>query len=315
MLKSFPLFALLFFMTSPTIGADLRIANLLLSPEQKPNVEVISETPISGIVNLIAPEGWRIVPEAILAEPDQRRFVFTVAQGKPNERNVYSLSVKVRRPDGTALEHTQDVHVATAPNSNLSVTGPNDQGVAATNWDHAIPLFVTIGDHPVQIRTVWNRRQLSLLVGVENMVLAPFTGVQIAVGSVRSDKTPGELYQFLLFADETQAGRLVSLPGNLEDLPKVDVSQAFVWQLENTVWFEAAIPFAAIPAIRPGEGRELTLSFLIHDAQNKTVLDWGRICLLPNESAEKWFRWKGDSIGDKALTTPRSEWGLCSSKF
>jgi hypothetical protein len=88
-----------------------------------------------------------------------------------------------------------------------------------------------------------------------------------------------------------------------------------VWKHGKTLRWETAIAFAAIPTIKPGEGRELTLSFLIHDAVNKMVLDWGRTCLLPDENTEKWCRWKGDSIGNAVLAVPRAEWGLCSSKF
>ena len=307
------------------MGTDLRIANLLLSPEQKPNIEVIFETPIGGEVSLTCPEGWRVVPEAITAEPNQRRFVFTVAQGKPNEKNEYPLSVEVRRTDGTTVHYSQNVHVAAAPNSNLEVAGSNDSGIVAEDWKHAIPFASNLRENPIQIYTVWNRKRLGLLIGIENMKLVsakrefPFTAVQIALGSVRSDKTFGELYQFLLFSDEAGAGRLVSLSGHQEDspghLPNVAVSQAFVWQQEKTVWFEAAIPFAAIPAIKPGEGRELTLSFLIHDAENGTVLDWGKICRLPDENLEHWFRWKGDSLGKTIPAAPRCEWGLCSSKY
>jgi len=327
------LFIPLFLFSTVTFGAELRIANLLLSPEQKPNVEVVSDVPLDGMVSLTAAEGWKIVPETIDATDGQKRFVFTVAQGRPNEKNSYDLTVEVRRSDGSTLRHARQVHVATAPNSNLDVAGPNDHGVAAGDWSHAIPYFTSIDDTNIQIHSVWNRRRLCLLVGVDGMKLvpattvspdspdSPFTAVQIAIGSVRSDKSFGELYQFLLFADATGGGHLIALPG--EDsfgiFSNDDATKTFVWKHGKTLWFETAIPFAAIPAIRPGEGRELTLSFLIHDAENSAVLDWGRNCLLPNEndekSSEKWIRWKRNSIGDTVLTAPRSEWGLCSSKF
>ena len=314
-MKKFFVCAALFLFSTIGVGAELRIANLLLSPEQKPNVEVVFAAPVNGTVSLAAPDGWRIVPAAT----DPKRAVFTVAQGKPNEENSYRLSVAVQRPDGSTFQHAQDVRVATAPNSNLDVVGPNEHGAATADWGHAIPCSVKIDDSVVRIHTVWNRRRLSLLVGVDNLQLAPLSAVQIALGAVRSDKAFGELYHFLLFADETGKGRLVSLNDRPNDspqrLPEVDASKAFAWKHCETVWFEAAIPFAAIPAIRPGEGRELTLAFLIHDAAKKTVLDWGRTCLLPNETTEKWLRWQGDSIGNTVLTAPRSEWGLCSSKF
>jgi len=322
-MKNFFVFLTLFLFSTVASGTEWRIANLLLSPEQKPNIEVVSETPIDGVVSLIAPEGWKIVPETIDATTDQKRFVFTVAQGRPNENNTYPLSVERRRRDGTLLRLDQEVRVATAPNSNLDVAGPNDQGVATENWNHAIPLSVVVGDKPIRVHSVWNRRRLSLLIGIDDLQLvsaekdSPFTAVQIALGSVRSDKTFGELYQFLLFADDAGKGRLVALKedGSPENLPNIDASQTFVWKHGKTLWFETAIPFAAIPAIRPGEGRELTLSFLIHDAANRTVLDWGRTCRLPDEKNEKWFRWQGNVIGNAVLATPRAEWGLCSSKF
>jgi len=306
-----------------TVGAELRVANLLLSPEQKPNIEVVFETPPDGSVSLGAPDGWKIVPETIAASEGRKRLVFTVAQGRPSEKNSYDLSVEVQRNDGTTLQHTQQVHVATAPNSTLDAIGPNEHGVAAEDWNQAIPYAVLVGGKNVRIHSVWNRKQLCLLVGVEGMKLmpaetdSPFTAVQIAIGSIRSDKALGELYQFLLFADATDKGRLVSLKDGdaPQDFSATSASKAFVWQQEETVWFETAIPFAAIPAVKPGEGREFTLSFLIHDAENSAVLDWGRNCLLPNENGEKWARWKGDSIGKTILSAPRSEWGLCSSKF
>jgi len=312
-MKHFYLFVPLLLFSTAIVAAELRIANLMLSPEQKPNVEVVTKTPIGGSLSLSAPEGWKIVPETIDATTDQKRFVFTVAQGKPTEKNSYPFSVTVKQRNGTTSQHQQDVRVATAPNSNLDVAGPSEHGIAA-DWSHAIPNSVTVDGKHVQIHSVWNRRRLSLLVGVDDMKLvAPRTAVQIAIGSVRSDKTFGELYQFLLFADETGKGRLISLKDS--DSSDVDASKAFVWKHEKTVWFETSIPFAAISAIRPGEGRELTLSYLIHDAEDKKVLDWGRTCLLPNENDEKWIRWSGDSIGNAVLTVPRSEWGLCSSKF
>jgi len=322
-MKNFFVFSFLFLCSATIFGTELRIASLVLSPEQKPNIEVVAETPINGTLSLAPPEGWKIVPPTITAVADQKRFVFTVVEGRPNEKNSYPISVTVQRHDGTVLQHRQNVCVATAPNSSLVIAGPNDQGNAVESWDHAIPCSVTVHGKPIRIHTVWNRKRLCLLVEINDVEFVhakndqPFTAVQIALGAVRSDKTLGELYQFLLFADEIGRGHLVSLKNadSPPSLPDIDASQTFVWKHENTLRWETAIPFAAIPAIKPGEGRELTLSFLIHDAANKTVLDWGQTCLLTNESVEKWCRWKGDSIGNTILTVPRSEWGLCSSKF
>jgi hypothetical protein len=199
------------------VADDLRIANLLLLPEQKPNVEIVAETPINGMVNLSGPDGWNIVPKTITATVVQKRFVFTVAEGRSNEKQSYPFSLTVQRKDGSTLQHIQHVCVATAPNSNLVIAGPNNGGVIAESWSHAIPCSATVHDKLIRIHSVWNRKRLCLLVEIDDMELvpvekdSPFTSVQIALGAVRSDKTLGELYQFLLFADATGKGRLVSL--------------------------------------------------------------------------------------------------------
>ncbi len=323
MMKRMLLLLLILFPVAASAAEPWRLSNLPLSPEQKPNIEVLPTTTLEGELRPIGPDGWRFVPESIQVAPDQKRLVFTVAQGKPDPKNIYPVAVELKKPNGETVRRDHRIFVTTAPNSRLDVRGPDENGNTAEQWNDAIAVPWTESERSATIKTVWNRKRFSVLLEIEGLELTPFDGkkpstaVQVAIGSLQTDRSPGELYQFLAFADG-QEGRLVSLSSpdrGPSEYPMVVDSKTFVWKRDKTVFFEISIPFSVLKAIRPGEGREFTMSLLVHDPTRGEVRDWGRICSAPKEKSETWIRWKGDSIAETPLTAPRTGWCLCSSKY
>ena len=80
--------------------------------------------------------------------------------------------------------------------------------------------------------------------------------------------------------------------------------------------YECAIPFAAIPKIRPAVGREIRFSVLVHDPDGTGIRDWGKAAGLWPEQRNRfaWCEWDSVKWTADPPYDSKVEFGLCSSK-
>ncbi len=80
--------------------------------------------------------------------------------------------------------------------------------------------------------------------------------------------------------------------------------------------YECAIPFAAIPTVRPAVGREIRFSVLVHDPDGTGIRDWGEAAGLWPEQRNRlaWCMWDSVKWKDDPPYDSKVEFGLCSSK-
>ena len=80
--------------------------------------------------------------------------------------------------------------------------------------------------------------------------------------------------------------------------------------------YECAIPFAAVPTIRPAVGREIAFSVLVHDPDGTGIRDWGKAAGLWPEQRNRfaWCEWGSVKWNDDPPYDSKVEFGLCSSK-
>ena len=317
----------------------LQLGSLIVAPAHLPPVFVTARNTgtaaYQGTLTIAGPEGWTFRPPRIeiALEPGQsKRVAFTVTKGKRNEANRYPLSVTATGA-GQTVVHRQEVACTSAPYFKPTIDGD------PADWKDAIPVSFTTAGKKTVIRTFWNRRQLALLVAVEEDKLVapggtgPFDAVQLAISP--QDTTTGASadgvatrYEFLLAGDpkaarcyllaevgtklaETQKGR------ELAPLAYEDAAVA-VSRDGGTTYYECAIPFKLMRSeIRPSEGREFCLSLLVHDPDGTGVRDWGAAAGLWESQRNRlaWSLWKGACWDDKPPFDNKTPWGLCSSKY
>lgn len=318
----------------------LRITSMPVTPAHMPGVKVwmknTGEAAYSGSVRIELPEGWRLSPESqsvTLAPSETTAVSFTIHEGKTRTDNRYTM-VAVAEGAGGEVRRKQDVVCASAPYFKPQIDGRLD------DWKDAIPVtFVTVGKKTT-VSTLWNRRQFSVLVAVEEDELVPlretgpFDAVQVAI-SPQDTTTPRNVddkatrHEFLLAATGAgQGGRCFRLaePGtslgdtqstrDLVDL-EVEAPKLAIWRENTTTYYEWGISFRSLDGIRPSEGREFFFSVLIHDPDGTGIRDWGVAAgLWPSQRNRlAWSLWPGAKWSDEPPTDNKVEWGMCSSKF
>lgn len=333
-----------FVMGLVAVGAEepvaLRITNMGVTPAHMPSVTVwvknMSEATYEGSVRLELPDGWRAsVPahDVSLAPGEVTGIRFTLHDAKNREENHYPLTA-VAQGAGQEVRRSQEIVCASAPYFKPDIDGEAD------DWKDAIPCTFVVQGKKVTICTFWNRRQFSMLVGVEEENLisqgedGPFDAVQIAL-SPQNTKTLANIdgeatrHEFLLASGGAgQGGRCFRLaePGtklsatqadrDLSDL-EVGAPKMAVWREGNTTYYEWGISFRSLSGIRPSEGREFFLSVLIHDPDGTGLRDWGEAAgLWPcQRNRLAWSDWSGAKWQDEPPMDNKVEWGMCSSKY
>lgn len=320
----------------------LRVENLLVSPSHGPLARVLVANRMSseyrGTVRLIAPAGWRVVPDrrdVRVAPGAVERVAFNVERGEYVESNRYRLEA-VADGAGTSVRWQQTIVAATAPYFKPVIDGRPEE------WNEAIPVRFTTGGKQTTISTYWNRTQFSLLVAVEEDQLVgyqadgrPFDAVQIslaAAGSATGAKPeqPAARYEFLLvWTGSGTAGKCYQLAGpatrlsetlairKLEGL-ECDKAQLAVRREGRVTYYECGLPMKAMRAeIPPGEGREFCLSLLVHDPDGTGLRDWGAaVGLWPWQRTRlAWSLWPGAVWGREPPYDNRVEWGMCAAKY
>ena len=319
----------------------LQVGSFIVAPPHSPPVFVtvknLRQQPYQGTVTIKVPQGWSFKPpqiEVSLAPGETKRVAFTITKGTLDEANRYPIEATATG-SGTAVTRRQEVACTSAPYFKPTIDGD------PADWKDAIPVTFTTGGKKTTISTFWNRRQLAMLVAIEEDKLVapredgPFDAVQVAVspqGSTTGSAPDGQAtrYEFLLVAG-SGAGQgkcyLLAQPGTrLAECGKeralgplaYDGADVAVSRAGGVTYYECSIPFKLMRSeIRPSEGRELCLSVLVHDPDGTGIRDWGEAAgLWPSQRNRlAWSLWKGAHWGKRPPFDNKTPWGLCSSKY
>lgn len=315
-------------------GLAIRIAPFTVPPATQPVISVLvrnkGRTAWQGTISLQGPAGFRIATPGrtvTLEAGALKRLPFTIAEGINLAANRYAMVVTATGPQGT-VKHTQEVICASAPYYKAKVDGRFDE------WGDAIPITFSVKGKKTVINAYWNRRHLFFWVSVWEDRLSHFDAVQLAVAPGDGVTSPSgtantHRFEFLLMkSGDGTAGACYQLtvPGQrLQDTQKekplaarlhakADVA---VIRAGGVTHYECAIPWGAMRnVIRPTEGREFCLSFLIHDPDGTGIRDFGAAAgLWPSERRRlAWSAWPGVQWGETPPFDGKIRWGLCSSK-
>lgn len=375
------LWGLLLFPCTALWAADpfaLRIEGFLVPPASSPLASVViknlQDVPYQGSVSLKGPEGWRFSPasrDVSLAPGETQRVTLMVQNGTNAAANSYPFEIflhkaasggrapnvavtvqlspqqKVqlspeqeatggRAPRGDVVTKKQQVVCTSAPYFKPTIDGNPDE------WKESIPVTFATGGKKTAISTYWNRRQLALLVAVEEDKLVPygagqggFDAVQVAIapaGTRTGDALDGEAtrWEFLLVATgQGRGGKCFQLasPGmklsegqKARELGPLEYAKAelAVNRVGSTTYYECAFPWTPMrEQIQPSEGREFCLSVLVHDPDGTGLRDWGEAAgLWPwQRNVLAWSRFPGAKWGNQAPFDNKIPWGLCSSLY
>jgi len=322
----------------------LRAETFLVPPSSGSVVHVVVENrhdnPYQGAISMKGLEGWRFSPaarEVSLAPGAAQRVPFTVQGAVRLSTNSYPVEVAATA-GATSVVRKQHLACTSAPYFKPTIDGKPDE------WKESIPVSFVTGGKKTVISTYWNRRQLAILVAVEEDKLVPYTGdnaqqgfdaVHVAVaaaGTTTGTSPEAEATRWeLLFvgAGQGSAGKCFQLatpgmklsegqtPRPLEPLA-YDKAPVGVSREGATTYYECAIPWALMrEQIEPIEGREFCLSVLVHDPDGTGVRDWGEAAgLWPwQRNRLAWCRFAGDKWNEQPPLDNKIPWGLCSSLY
>lgn len=283
------------------------------------------------------PDGWQWTPEnheVALSPGEVKRLPFTIEKASDAASNRYPVEITVIRGSDKAV-YWQDVVCASAPYLTPKIDGK------FTEWSDAIPVtFTTAGKNTV-VSTYWNKRYFYLHVQVEEDRLYSYKKNAAQVDAVQFALAPSDAVtaseaqakaqrsEFLLVDVGGMFGRdkcfQLIKPGqelsvtqqqrSLEMLA-LDDAQVSVKRQGEITHYECAIPFAAVPTIRPAVGREIRFSLLVHDPDGTGIRDWGEAAGLWPEQRNRlaWCKWDSAKWRADPPYDSKVEFGLCSSR-
>ena len=320
----------------------LRVETLTVPPSTRPLLHVLlrnaGAAPYQGTLAISGPEGWRLAPaeRPVDVPPGQTaRVPFTIEQGRNVAANRYAFQVTATAGGESTVQRLETC-VASAPYFKPTIDGRPDE------WQDAIPIDFPVRDRRTVVAGYWNRRQLSLLISVQEQQLVryagadaakPFDAVQVALAPLEpaagaDAAARAGRFEFLLAAG-AEGARCFRLaepatelpvtqqPRPLEPLACSDVQLA-VHREGDLTHYECAIPFRALAGqLEPAEGREFYLAVLVHDPDGTGLRDLGTAAGLWPEANDRqaWSRWPGAVWGDQPPRNSRVRWGFCTSKY
>lgn len=336
---------------------SIRITNFPIGLVTTPNIYVYVENgsteACEGRLELVGPAGWTFEPAQVdVAVPAGETFrtMFTVYNARLNKENAFSFEAKIvpKKAGQEIITTKQTLRTCSAPFGrpsidlsdggdvveSLDVTGPHLElkpESVMQRWEDAFPITWTVQQHKTTLRAFWNRRNLSLLIGVEEDHWIPdgdalVDAVQISLASPIDSKQTGEnKFEFLVRNVDNKA-TLVELcsPAQLPNpnsridpktLVAVEESEVSIIRSGRVTWYAVSIPWKSVPSIRAGEGREFYLSFLIHDPDGTGLRNFADEAGFVQNYPKAWTPWKGGSLDNKGTRDHRVHWGMCSSKM
>lgn len=322
----------------------LRAEHFAVPPQTGPVTYVVVlnllDRPYQGTLRVELPQGWRASrteAKVALKPREMARVPFAIEHARGNKENRYRVRVTATGAGSTVVRE-QIVTCASAPHFRPKIDGRTG------DWSDAIPTrFVHKGKSTV-VRTYWNKQQFCVLFEIEEEKLVGykktpgpkgFDGVQFALAP-RDARTPtaptgkAERYEFLLAASPSiwsrdkcflllKAGDSmgeVRKPRPLAGLELKD-ARVKVRRRKGTTYYECAVPWAAMPTMKPTVGREFYFSFLVHDPDGTGIRDWGEAAgLWPSQrNWLAWCSWAGVQWAKEPPFDGKVEWGLCTSKY
>lgn len=320
----------------------VRVQNFIVTPSTGPVVHIevanFGNENYQGVLTAKFPAGWQVTPSqqpVELGPGQKKKLPFAIERGSDVAANYYPVSVTLRG-SGRKIVREQQVLCASTPYFKPKVDG------SLTEWDDAIPISLMEGGRRTVVRSYWNRRQFCLAVEVEERELigveksSPEMGmdaIQFALapaGSVTggADGTRAVRYEFLVADSASSVGRgacyQLAKPG--DDLARCGErrplkslvfreAEAVVKRTGQITHYEVAIPFAAMPALRPTPGREYNFSLLVHDAAGTGLRDLGVLMNLTNRDRRPgaWASWEHVRWNGIVPFDNKIEFGFCSS--
>ena len=191
------------------------------------------------------------------------------------------------------------------------------------------------------VSTYWNNRYFYLYVQVEENKLhsykkgaAGVDAVQFALApcnavTASAEQAKAQRSEFLIvdvggmFARDRcfqliKPGQELSMTREPRELDTSGLkdAQVVVKRRGKITHYECAIPFAAVPKIRPAVGREIAFSLLVHDPDGTGIRDWGKAAGLWPEQRNMfaWCMWDSAKWTADPPYDGKVEFGLCSSK-
>ena len=283
------------------------------------------------------PAGWQWTPgnrDVALAAGEAKRLPLTIERASDTKLNRYAVEITVMQGSDKTT-HRQEVVCASAPYFKPKIDG------RFNDWSDAIPMtFKTSGKKTV-VSTYWDKRNFYLYVQVEEdklnsykkdaaevdavqFALAARSAVTAAAGQARAQRS-----EFLIvdvsgmFAKDRcfqliEPGQELSVAQEARSLDGLVLNdaQVVVKRQGDITHYECAIPFAAVPTIRPAVGREIRFSLLVHDGDGTGIRDWGKAAGLWLEQRNRfaWSRWDPAKWPVDPPYDSKVEFGLCSSK-
>jgi hypothetical protein len=339
-------FSLVLTIVATAAAADapvtLHVQTLTVPPSTQPvmSVEIQNQADAAyeGVVALVGPESWRIAPasrQVTLAAKERCLLPFSIEQGRNVASNQYPFEVSATSSTGKIV-HRQTTFVASAPYYKPTIDGRADE------WKDAIPIAFETGGKTTQISTYWNRRQFSLLVAVQEPQWVPYAddessaapdAIQVAISPLRAaadesvNGTAGR-FEFLIAAAEDGARcfQLASMDTPLDQVREArrlnglvcDDVDVVIRREGDLTTYECSFPFGPMrDQLRPMEGREFSMSVLVHDPDGTGIRDLGLAAGLPASptDADAWCRWPQASWGQRPPRGNNVRWGLCTSKY
>ncbi len=320
-----------------------RAHNFVVNPSTGPvtylSVKNRQDKQFSGVLKATFPEGWKATQsqhEISLKPNEMRKYPFAIEKASEDlENNRYPIEITVEG-GGKILKVKQDALWTSAPYYKPEIDGKTKE------WKDAVPItFETEGKKTV-VRLYWNKKQFCLLVEVEEDDLVGLKkssaekgmdAVQFAVsltetstGDKASDKS--QRAEFLIADSGKRFGsdscHVLMQPGDelgtakktraLEPLT-LEGGVAVVKRSGKITTYEAAIPFKAIPGLKPTAGREYCFSLLVHDPDGTGVRDLGSVMNLWESRRKEfgWCSWENVKWGEKLPFDNKVEFGFCSS--
>ena len=326
-------------MSAPQVA--VRAENFTVPPATGPVTHILArntgDTECTVTIVPKFPAGWQWTPtnrEVTLASGEVKRLPFTIERASDAKSNRYAIEITVIQGSDKAV-HQQDVVCASAPYFKPKIDGK------FKDWSDAIPVTFTTAGKKTVVSTYWNKRYFYLYVQVEEDKLhsykknaAQIDAVQFALAprnavTASAPQTKAQRYEFLIvdvggmFArdrcfqliEPAQELSVTQEQRSLDTLGFKDAQIAVKRQGQIT-HYECAIPFAAMPTIKPGVGREIAFSVLVHDPDGTGIRDWAKAAGLWPEQRNlfAWCEWDSVQWTADPPYDSRVEFGLCSSK-
>ncbi len=326
-------------MSAPNVA--VRAEHFTVPPATGPVTHILArntgDTECTVTIEPKFPAGWQWTPrnrEVTLPPGEVKRLPFTIEKASDAKSNRYAIEITVIQGSDKAV-HKQNVACASAPYFKPKIDGN------FKDWADAIAATFTTAGKKTVVSTYWDKRNFYLYVQVEEDKLCSYRKNAARVDAVQFALAPRNAVtasapqakvqrsEFLIvdvggmFAKDRcfqliEPGQELSVTQELRSLDTMGFKDAkvVVKRQGQITHYECAIPFAAIPTIRPAVGREITFSVLVHDPDGTGIRDWGKAAGLWPEQRNRfaWCMWDSVKWTADPPYDSRVEFGLCSSK-